>query len=241
MEELIKRILEGLRDKNLLNSDDWSKISDEIDKILENNDIVNEDFTKEIKQVLAEYPTKVAEKYLKLEASTAQIVKQNLKDYLLESIGKPLKQAIFEYQFSGGTFTELIKSTTELLKDVDIKSNATMVAKDTLFQYRRAITYKSSIDLGIKYFKYQGEEIDTTRCFCLQRIGNIYDIDEIKKWANLKWDGKISGTNKFNIFNRLGGYNCLHTLAPVSEKLAKERGINKYNPESCDLVRPKKK
>ena len=241
MEELIKKILEELRDKNLLDSEDWAKISFEIDKILENSDIANESFKSEIKEVLSSYPKNVAEKYAKLELSTERLIKNNLKEYLVSSIGKPLKEAIFEYQFSGGTFANLVKSTTELLKDVDVKSNATMVAKDTLFQYRRNITYKTSIDLGIKYFKYQGTEMDTTRCFCLQRIGQIYTIDEIKKWANLKWDGKISGTNSTNIMNRLGGFNCLHSLVPVSESLAKQRGFNKYNPESCDLVRPKKK
>lgn len=241
MEDLIKDLLEKLRDENLLNSTDWSKISFFIDEYFENSDIATESFKSEIKEVLSSYPKNVAEKYAKLELSTERLIKNNLKEYLVSSIGKPLKEAIFEYQFSGGTFSNLVKSTTELFKDRNISANATMVAKDLLFQYKRNITFKVAEDKGFKYFKYQGTEMDTTRCFCLQRIGQIYTIDEMKKWANLKWDGKIPGTNSSNIFSRLGGFGCLHTAVPVSESLAKQRGFNKYNPESCDLVRPKKK
>ena len=242
MEDLIKKILEELRDKNLLDSEDWAKISFEIDKIIEESDIVNEDFTQEIKSVLSDYPKNIAEKYSKLQRSTEKLIKSNLKQYLVENVGSEIKQSIFEYQFSGGTFSSLVKSTTELFKDRNISANATMVVKDSIFQYRRNITFKVAEDGGFKYFKFQGTEIEGgSRCFCLQRKGQIYSIDEIKKWANLKWDGKIPGTNSSNIFSRLGGWQCVDTLVPVSESLAKQRGFNKYNPESCDLVKPKKK
>jgi hypothetical protein len=64
---------------------------------------------------------------------------------------------------------------------------------------------------------------------------------EIESWATEKWQGKISGTNKLNIFSYLGGHNCLHTLQIVSEKRALSEGVNKYNAVTCSQTPKKKK
>lgn len=92
----------------------------------------------------------------------------------------------------------------------------------------RNYTTAISKEFGIEFFYYAGGEIETTRCFCVQRHGNTYHKKEIEEWGNKKglgacntgggWQGMAAGTDASTIFSLLGGYNCRHSLVP--------RGIN---------------
>jgi hypothetical protein len=61
--------------------------------------------------------------------------------------------------------------------------------------------------------------MDKTRPFCEERVGNFYHQKEIESWANIDWQGKRPGTTSSSIFIYCGGYNCRHSLIPVSETL----------------------
>ena len=73
---------------------------------------------------------------------------------------------------------------------------------------------------GITTYRYRGNEIKTTRCFCRERYGKVYDVEEYKKWGRLEdigecetkrgWAGRNPLTNENNILDFLGGYNCRH-------------------------------
>lgn len=87
-----------------------------------------------------------------------------------------------------------------------------------------------SESLGGQFYRYVGGTIDTTRCFCEERNGLYFHIEEVKAWGDgditagdlsascgYPWAGMNAGTNSGNITSLLGGYNCLHSLIPVSE------------------------
>lgn len=71
-----------------------------------------------------------------------------------------------------------------------------------------------------------------TRGFCWQRVGNVYNADEIKKWKDIEFSGKWIG---YNPFIHCGHLNCRHSWSWISEEMKKtleERGvkINEYTP-----------
>lgn len=75
---------------------------------------------------------------------------------------------------------------------------------------------------GLKWFKYSGPTGFTPlgnpiRDFCKHRVNGVFLDQEIALWPQKfgPWDGMIQGTNSFNIFLVLGGYNCRHDLIPV--------------------------
>lgn len=59
--------------------------------------------------------------------------------------------------------------------------------------------------------------MDTTRPFCKARAGKFFHRSEVEAWASMDWAGKMAGTDARTIFVTRGGYNCQHSLLPVSK------------------------
>lgn len=94
---------------------------------------------------------------------------------------------------------------------------------DAVMTFNREYIQTVSGDLNLKHYRYQGTIIEDSRPFCKARSGKVYTKQQVEKWADLgKWDGRMSGTTKTTIFSYCGGYNCRHTLFPISEKRYKE-------------------
>lgn len=89
--------------------------------------------------------------------------------------------------------------------------------------YARGLDDEFSRALDLNYAIYAGGEIKTTRDFCDERNGNVYNRETILSWNNLEWQGKKENNN---ILIDLGGYNCRHDLDWISYQLAK-----RLNPE----------
>lgn len=83
--------------------------------------------------------------------------------------------------------------------------------------YSRSLDEQFSKALKLNYAIYAGGEIQTTRVFCDERNGNVYNREEILSWNNLEWQGKKPDNN---ILIDLGGYNCRHDLDWISYELA---------------------
>lgn len=98
---------------------------------------------------------------------------------------------------------------------------------DSIMVFNREYMQTISDDLGIGFYRYQGTKIKESRPFCVTRAGKVYTKEEVEKWANLSdWDGRMKGTTKTTIFSYCGGYNCRHTLTPISEqRYRKEKGL----------------
>lgn len=166
------------------------------------------------------------------EAAFANFYNKMAVGFTEANIKQPIKDALFQYISSSGRFKDFKAAIHEILTANNIETDTGKVAREYLFQFKRQQGQQLANEFGVKYFKYVGTEIDTTRDFCDARIGNIYTREEIQKWADEKWAGKIKGTNKDNIFTVCGGWNCRHDLMPVSERMALKFGVNKYNPLS---------
>jgi len=168
-----------------------------------------------------------------------------IKDYK-QVFDDNLKDVINEYKSFGNINTKDLKAfNNDILTTKKIEGNIDIVAREYATQYKRAQGQILANKFNVQYFKYSGTELKkvdsqgettiTTRCFCRQRIGNFYTKEEIESWADLEWDGKIKGTSRVNIFQVAGGWNCRHTIRPVSEKMALAYGLNKYNDVDCEL------
>ena len=98
---------------------------------------------------------------------------------------------------------------------------------DAIMVFNREYIQAISDDLDFGFYRYKGTVIEDTRPFCKSRSGKVFTKEEVKKWADLgKWDGRMDGTTQSTIFSYCGGYNCRHTLYPISEaRYRKEKGL----------------
>lgn len=122
------------------------------------------------------------------------------------------------------------------------------IAHDTFAIADRNYTSAVSEELEAEWFFYSGSEIETTRPFCAERHNQYYYYKEIELWGDGKktpplrlpdssgaWAGQIPGTNSSTIYSYAGGYNCRHSIIPVSVRRVPEakvrEAISKYGFE----------
>lgn len=159
---------------------------------------------------------------------------------------KPIQSILENAVVNGANISDTIDSV-KLFIEGD-KEQASQILKytkqitnDSFAIADRSYTSILSDELDNDWFYFSGTIIKTTRCFCKERVGNYYHYKEIESWGagqNLgtcdngdgTWGGEIDGTNESTIYSYLGGYNCLHSLIPVSESIVpesdKERAIS---------------
>lgn len=116
------------------------------------------------------------------------------------------------------------KDLKAFLKEFFDKNNITnryieQITTDSLYQMTSNYQLKIAEDLNIEYYYYAGTRMKTSRQFCISRYGKVYTKKEVQSWAELTWQGKVPGTDKSSIFYYRGGYNCRHTLRPISKTL----------------------
>lgn len=122
--------------------------------------------------------------------------------------------------------------------DSKILKYAKQITNDSFAIADRSYTSIVSDTLGNDWFYYAGSEVNHTRCFCHQRVGNYYHYLEVESWGDGQnlgdcdlgdgtWAGEIGGTNSSTIYSFLGGYNCMHSLMPVSEAVVPESDITR--------------
>jgi hypothetical protein len=106
-------------------------------------------------------------------------------------------------------------------------------ASDIFATTDRAYTSVVADDLGLEWYLYTGGRMDTTRCFCKSRNAKFWHRKEIEAWGRgegvgecgFPWAGMARGTNEATIFTYVGGYNCQHSLGPVSEAVVPPEDI----------------
>jgi hypothetical protein len=86
--------------------------------------------------------------------------------------------------------------------------------------YSRSLDEQYSKALKLNYAFYAGGKIKTTRDFCQQRSGNLYNRETILSWNTVPadWAGRKPDND---ILIDMGGYNCRHDFDWVSWELAK--------------------
>lgn len=164
-----------------------------------------------------------------IDVTTSNLLGAGIRDNFGNAITEVLKANV-----SGvGSRTELQKTLAKFIKGTPeelpfLQRYIKQATNDAVMGFNREYIQTISDDLGFNYYRYQGTVIEDSRPFCKARTGRVYTKDEVKKWASLgNWDGRMAGTNSVTIFTNAGGYNCRHTIFPITDaayELAKSEG-----------------
>lgn len=156
---------------------------------------------------------------------------------------KPIQGLLENAIVNGATYNDTIDSIRTFVAggegvDGKILKYAKQITNDSFAIADRSYTSIVSDYLDNDWYYYAGSEVKTTRCFCEQRVGNYYHYKEIESWGdgknlgqcntgNGQWQGQIAGTNSTTIYSYLGGYNCMHSLIPVSVAVVTDSDIER--------------
>ena len=99
-----------------------------------------------------------------------------------------------------------------------IESHYYTNAFDSFSVYDRTLNNVFGSELSLNYAIYQGGTIETTRLFCSERNGKVFNKETILSWQSEDWDGKKEG---HNILIDAGGWKCRHIYDWISWPLAK--------------------
>lgn len=147
-----------------------------------------------------------------------------LQDGLAAQIKLPLNQILQQNINTGGKFTGMLDQVKTFIQgnenvDGRLLSYSKTILHDTLFQYARSYQNSVTEDLGLVWYRYVGGLMDKSREFCIERNGKYFHQKEIESWASLSWQGKNPLTTESSIFVLAAGYNCRHSLIPVSDSV----------------------
>lgn len=145
----------------------------------------------------------------------------------------PLNQILEQNISTGGNFQGMLKQVQEyIIGSPEVEGRLLRYSKtflrDALFQYSRSFQEAMTGDLKLDWYLYSGGIIDTTREFCAEKAGKFFHRTEIEQWPADSWKGKIPGTTASSIFVLLGGYNCSHSLIPVSEVAVPKEDLARF-------------
>lgn len=109
-------------------------------------------------------------------------------------------------------------------------------AHDVYQQYDRAYSGNMANEFDMKFFVYEGGLIEDTRDFCREMNGRVFHVSEAEKWrtwtpANITRNFEPKQKDIYKIPSYidfagyeplidLGGYNCRHNKAYISNELA---------------------
>lgn len=155
-------------------------------------------------------------------SSISEIETLLANDGLELALKQPLQQILNTNINTGAGFSDMLKQVREFITgspDAEGKllRYSKQITRDSLFNYSSSLQESVSQKSGLEFYYYQGHLMADSRDFCIARQGNYFHKKEVEAWGSMSWTGKRSGTNSSTIFIYRGGYNCLHSLIPVSE------------------------
>lgn len=218
-----------------------------IDKIKESlyEDLLKGEYKDAVKEFATEfkkqvdyndnYYTKISDNYNGLlgedvvnriqKVTVTNLVEDTIKTNFLNPIEGTLTSAVA----SGAGFNETLSMLNDFIEGNEdeaggIQRWAKQLAHDSFANSDRAYGNAVSDELGLEFYLYAGDEIQTTRCFCLERYGKYFHWKEIAAWGRgddvgscgYPWAGMNRDTTEDTIFNYAGGYGCLHSISGVS-------------------------
>lgn len=160
----------------------------------------------------------------------AQLIRDLIPESLGQSFFNPIRDALTQSVATGASYSQMLETLTDIAQGTDKTDGALLrysrvLVTDTIGQTDRAYTNIIANELGVQWYKYTGGKMDTTRCFCAKRNNQFFHKREVEGWGMGKgvgecgypWAGMNKATNAETIFAYVGGYNCQHSLLPVSE------------------------
>lgn len=162
--------------------------------------------------------------YLKsLQKTSISTIESMLANEGLESqLKQPLMQILNENINSGAGFSDMLRQVREFIvggpdREGRLMRYSKQISRDTLFNFSSSMQESISQNAGMEWYVYSGSARKDSREFCAKRSGQYFHRKEIEGWASLSWAGKRAGTTKSTIYIYRGGYNCEHSMIPVSE------------------------
>jgi hypothetical protein len=162
------------------------------------------------------------------------------KDNLRANYIKPIKEGLNRSVIARVTKKDMINYIRDLNRKQEglrvpiLERYVSGMARDSFSVYDRTVTTAIADNLDLQWYRYSSGKVSDSREFCLSRQGKYYHRSEVEGWASLKWQGQYAGTNKQTIFVFCGGYNCMHILAPVSEKQVPKSDLDRIKkPEEA--------
>lgn len=156
-----------------------------------------------------------------------QTVTNGFIDELFDNnqIVRAVQQTVTNGIKSGQNVSELRNLLTEQIKGKEnkfglIKSYHYQNGYDQLQAYSRGLDDDFSKALDLNYAIYAGGEIKTTRQFCDDRNGLVFNRETILSWNHTPatWQGRKPNNN---ILIDMGGFNCRHDFDWISFALAR--------------------
>lgn len=222
---VVDEVIEGL--KVVLYGSDYSDAVAEFAKEFDKQGKINNDY---FEKAFDDFKTpEIATEILARSKKTT--VEALIGGSMDENFLKPAEQMLSNLVTSGAGFREAVISIREFAEggeEVDgrLLKYAKQIAHDSFAISDRSYTNAVSEELESEWFFYSGGEIATTRCFCEQRNGKHFHFKELEAFGrgeNLGecksgelWQGANIQTNEQTIFIFAGGYNCMHSILPVS-------------------------
>lgn len=160
-----------------------------------------------------------------------------LNDGLIVNVKVPLNQILNQNINAGASFTGMLEQLRNFITGGEnqgrLLSYSRTFLSTTLFDYSRAYQQAVTRDLGLEFYLYSGgltkagKGSSGSRPFCIDRADHFFHQKEIEGWADLEWAGKRQGTTKSSIFVFAGGWNCRHTIIPVSVVIVPQEVIQR--------------
>lgn len=143
----------------------------------------------------------------------------------------PLDSLLSDAIASGASWKDTVQSIRDFVegdpeRDGRLLQYSKQISHDAFAFSDRSYTNAVSDELESEWFLYSGGELPTSRCFCIERHEKYFHYKEIESWGrgeNLGdcksgdlWAGAVPATNDKTIFIYAGGFNCEHSIMPVS-------------------------
>lgn len=156
----------------------------------------------------------------------------DLLDSTNQYLSNPTREALSSAIQSGASRQDLIDTLRIIVQgdseiDGRLLRSTRLVVSDAFAINDAAVSELIAENLGLEWYLYTGGLIDTTRPFCKSRNGKYFHKTEVESWANLTWNGKMPNTDSSTIFLTRGGYNCQHSLLPVSESVVPKSDVQR--------------
>jgi hypothetical protein len=203
------------------------------------------EFETVVGELLQEFDTQAAITYkyydeafeaFEIPAIANEILAQKKREAVIDLLNStdqyltnPMRQSLSNAVSGGATRKDLIEVFNLLVNgDADtvgrLERATRQIVSDTFALSDRAVTNTVAEQLGLTWYLYVGGLLDTTRPFCKARNGKYFRKEEVQSWATLgDWAGRMAGTDEKTIFVTAGGYNCQHSILPVSEAAVPDR------------------
>lgn len=228
----ISTIISELRD--YLTSGEYVKIVEAFNNEFTAQQAVTASYFGQVLEVEPIVTTFNAQLYQLNRAAALEGVLSNsaLDSMLLNDVRSTLIEAVGSNARFGNTYDalqDLVIGNAE--KEGQLLRYSRQIVSDTFATTDRAYTQLISEEYQFQWFRWLGGKMKTTRCLCLNLNGRYLSKGELEKIGAFElsiipelascrtgngWAGAMPNTNSQTIFVTAGGYNCQHSILPVS-------------------------